>query len=133
MFRNYLIPNRRSYLAVIPTLFLLDGHLPAAAQELKEFDTDYLRSPADGPDLANEEPAIVRHTNEFRRENGLEELRPDDKLQRAASYFAAFMARTNKYSHEADGNRPWERAALFGYDYCVVAGEYRVSDEIDRI
>ena len=60
-------------------------------------------------------------TNEFRRENALEELKTDSKLQKAASYFAAFMARTNKYGHEADGNHPWERAALFGYDYCVVA------------
>jgi hypothetical protein len=31
------------------------------------------------------------------------------------------MARTNKYGHEADGNHPWERVALFRYDYCVVA------------
>ncbi len=48
-------------------------------------------------------------------------MKPDDKLHKAASYFAAFMARTNKYGHEADGNHPWERVALFGYDYCVVA------------
>jgi uncharacterized protein YkwD len=119
MFRNHLGLKHRSHLAVIPTLCLLCGHLPA--QELKEFDTDYLESPVDGPDLEKAERAIVRRTNEFRRENGLEALRSDDKLHNAASYFAAFMARTDKYGHEADGNQPWERVALFGYDYCVVA------------
>jgi uncharacterized protein YkwD len=120
MFRNHLSPNRGSHL-VIATLFLLCGNWPAAAQELKEFDTDYLQSPVDGPDLEKAERAIVRLTNEFRRENRLEELKADDKLHKAASYFAAFMARTNKYGHEADGNHPWERVALFDYDYCVVA------------
>jgi uncharacterized protein YkwD len=119
MFRNLLSQTRSWYLAVIPTLCLLCGHL--AAQELKEFDTDYLQSPAAGPDLEKAERAIVRRTNEFRRENGLEKLTTDDKLRKAASYFAAFMARTNKFGHEADGNQPWERVALFGYDYCVVA------------
>jgi len=119
MFRNLLSQTRSWYLAVIPTLCLLCGHL--AAQELKEFDTDYLQSPAAGPDLEKAERAIVRRTNEFRRENGLEKLTTDDKLRKAASYFAAFMARTNKYGHEADGNQAWERVALFGYDYCVVA------------
>ncbi|HEX2475964.1 MAG TPA: CAP domain-containing protein [Lacipirellulaceae bacterium] len=121
MFRNRLSRKRRSSWAIIPTFCLLCGHLPAAAQELKEFDTDYLQSPVDGPDLQKAERAIVRLTNEFRRENGLEKLKTDDKLHKAASYFVAFMARTNKYGHEADGNQPWERVALFGYDYCVVA------------
>jgi uncharacterized protein YkwD len=119
MFRNRVGPKRLSYLAVVPTLCLLCGHLPA--QELKEFDTDYLQSPVDGPDLEIAERAIVRLTNEFRRENGLEELKTDTKLQKAASYFAAFLARTDKFGHEADGNQPWDRVALFGYDYCVVA------------
>jgi uncharacterized protein YkwD len=121
MFRNHLGPKRRLYLAVIPTLCWLCGQLPAAAQELKEFDTDYLQSPADGPDLEKAERAIVRLTNDLRRKNGLEELKKDDKLRKSASYFAAFIARTSKYGHEADGNQPWERVALFGYDYCVVA------------
>jgi uncharacterized protein YkwD len=106
---------------IISTFCVLGGFLPAAGQELKEFDTDYLQSPAEGPDLAEAEQAIVHRANEFRRENGLEELKTDPKLHRAASYLAAFMARTNKYGHEADGNHPWERVALFGYDYCVVA------------
>lgn len=122
MFINHSSHTCRCCAAVIISTFcLLGGFLPAAGQELKEFDTDYLQSPAEGPDLAEAEQAIVRRTNEFRRENGLEELKTDSKLHKAASYFAAFMARTNKYGHEADGNHPWERVALFGYDYCVVA------------
>jgi uncharacterized protein YkwD len=122
MFINQSSQTRRSCSAVIiPILCLLGGFLPAAGQELKEFDTDYLQSPAEGPDLTEAEGEIVRRMNEFRLEKGLEELKTDSKLHKAASYLAAFMARTNKYGHEADGNHPWERVALFGYDYCVVA------------
>jgi uncharacterized protein YkwD len=121
MFRNQESPKRRLFFVVLPSLCWLSAHLPAAAQELKEFDTDYLQSPVDGPDLEKAERAIVRLTNEFRRENGLEELKTDEKLHKAASYFAAFLARADKFGHEADGNQPWDRVALFGYDYCVVA------------
>jgi uncharacterized protein YkwD len=118
---NSIQPFRWRSAVVISTFCFMAGSLPACGQELKEFDTDYLESPAAGPDLSEAERAIVRRANELRRENGLEELRPAKKLQRAAGYFAAFMARTNKYGHEADGNQPWDRVALFGYDYCVVA------------
>ena len=31
------------------------------------------------------------------------------------------MARTDQYSHSADGSEPPERAKKFGYDYCIVA------------
>lgn len=30
------------------------------------------------------------------------------------------MARTNLFSHDADGNRPADHVSLFGYDYCIV-------------
>jgi hypothetical protein len=30
------------------------------------------------------------------------------------------MARTDKYSHTADGKEPWERAAERGYAYCML-------------
>jgi uncharacterized protein YkwD len=122
MFINHSSHTRRCCAAVIISTFCwLGGFLPATGQELKEFDTDYLQSAAEGPDLSEAEGEIVRRMNEFRLKNGLEELKTDSKLQKAASYLAAFMARTNKYGHEADGNHPWERVALFGYDYCVVA------------
>jgi uncharacterized protein YkwD len=92
-----------------------------SAQELKEFDTDFLASPADGPELGQAEQAIIRKTNELRQHQGLSRLKTDDRLQKAAAYFAAYMARTNKYGHGADGNRASERVSLFGYEYCLVA------------
>ena len=42
-------------------------------------------------------------------------------LAKAARYFADFMARTDQYSHSADGSEPAGRATKFGYDYCTVA------------
>ena len=73
------------------------------------------------PDLARVEDIIVRQTNEFRREQGLAAVREDDKLGAAARYFADYMARTDRYGHEADGREPSERAQRHGYDYCLVA------------
>jgi uncharacterized protein YkwD len=93
----------------------------ALGQELKEFDSDYLESPPNGPELTQVEKEILRLTNEFRKQNGREALKPDKRLDKAAADFAAFMARTNKYGHDADGNRPAERLMLFGYDDCISA------------
>jgi uncharacterized protein YkwD len=90
-------------------------------QELKEFDSDYLQSPAGGPELNKAEREIVRLTNEYRKQQRLGELRPDKRLEKAAGYFAAYMARTDKYGHEADGNRPADRMALFDYGNCIAA------------
>jgi uncharacterized protein YkwD len=104
-----------------PLVLAMCACSPVAAQELKEFDSDYLMSPAGGPELDDAATVIIRLTNEFRRAAGLPELRPDKKLSVAARYFAAYMARTNKHAHDADGNQPWERVALFKYDYCIVA------------
>ena len=95
--------------------------LRAPGQELKEFDADYLESPANGPELTQVEKEILRLTNEFRKQNGRESLKAEKRLEKAAAYFAAFMARTDKYGHDADRNRPAERLALFGYDDCISA------------
>jgi hypothetical protein len=43
------------------------------------------------------------------------------KLRRSAQYFAAYLARTDKFAHDADGNRPAARVALFGYKACITA------------
>jgi hypothetical protein len=42
-------------------------------------------------------------------------------LTEAAQYFAAYFAANDEYGHRADGSRPSERAAKFGYDYCLVS------------
>jgi hypothetical protein len=47
-------------------------------------------------------------------------LTTNAKLAAAAAEFAKFMARTDKFSHTADGKEPWERATAHGYEYCIV-------------
>ena len=72
------------------------------------------------PDLRKAEQQILDHLNAFRKEEKLAAVRTNPELQKAAGYFADFMARTDKYSHEADGKRPADRARDHGYDYCIV-------------
>ena len=75
----------------------------------------------DLPDLARTEAAIVMQTNAFRREQRLGEVKPDPKLTEAARAFAAYLARTGRFAHEADGRKPAERIAAAGYKYCQVS------------
>ena len=74
---------------------------------------------------------IVQQTNQFRRSEDLEKVDPNSHLAKAAQYFANFMAKTDKYGHRADGNRPADRAEKFGYDYCMVSENiaYQYSSE----
>src|SRR4051812_9464346 len=112
--------RKRLFELALPALVVTSVCTFAVAQELKEFDADYLQSPAVGPELDQVVSAIIRSTNELRKAEGREPLKSNDQLTRAAQYFAAFMARTNKFSHDADGNRPADRMRVFGYDYCIV-------------
>jgi len=64
--------------------------------------------------------AVIERTNDFRRAQGLAEVRAEPRLTRAAVDFARFMARTGKYGHEVDGREPTARAQAQGYDYCLV-------------
>jgi len=78
-------------------------------------------SAAPGPDLDQVEELIVRRTNEFRVDRGLARVEPDAALGRAARAFADYMARTDRYGHDADGKKPSERARSSGYDHCLVS------------
>jgi hypothetical protein len=73
------------------------------------------------PDLPQTEIAIVEMTNAFRRESKLADVRPNAALTAAARAFAAYLANTGKFAHEADGRRPGERVLTAGYHYCQVA------------
>ena len=73
------------------------------------------------PDLPAVEVAIVDKTNAFRKAHKLGALRRNAKLDAAARAFAKFMARTNEFSHTADGRQPAERIKAAGYSYCLVA------------
>ncbi len=67
------------------------------------------------------EQKTVDRSNQQRKKAGLNTLPPDETLQKTAEYFAAYLAENDKFSHEADGRHPWERAEDNGYEYCYVA------------
>jgi len=73
------------------------------------------------PGLDEAQRAIVDRSNAFRRAQGLAPLAPNAALDAAAAEFAAFMSRTGRYSHEADGREPAQRAEAHGYAWCLVA------------
>lgn len=73
------------------------------------------------PDLPQTEAAIVEMTNTFRKANALKELKPNPALTAAARAFADYIARSGKFSHEADGRTPQDRVVAQGYRYCLVA------------
>jgi hypothetical protein len=75
----------------------------------------------DLPDLPQTEIAIVALTNAFRQENRLGVVAPNKELAAAPRWFAEYLARTDKFAHEADGREPQQRASAHGYQYCMVA------------
>src|SRR5689334_5509031 len=80
-----------------------------------------LCGPAAAAEVEQVERLIIDKTNQFRREQGLDPVARERALDRAAQEFAAYMARHDKYGHEADGRKPSERARAHGYDYCLVS------------
>jgi uncharacterized protein YkwD len=107
--------------------FLICMPVAVHGQSVKEVQSESLQgklgnpAPAkSAPDLGRVKEGIISSTNEFRRQNGLQELTVKQQLAEAAQYFADYMARTDKYSHTADGKEPWERVAKYGYAYCIV-------------
>ena len=73
------------------------------------------------PDVAAVESMVIEATNRFRAEEGRNAVAPERHLDAAAREFAAFMARTDRYGHNADGREPADRAKAHGYDYCLVS------------
>lgn len=63
---------------------------------------------------------LIASTNVLRRQSNLPQLEHDPRLRKAARYFADYMARVDKFGHDADGNAPAARAQKFGYVYCIV-------------
>lgn len=73
------------------------------------------------PDLPKTEDVIVEMTNAFRKENALGALKADPKLTAAARAYAKFLANSGKFAHEADGQKPAQRAEASGYKFCFIA------------
>ena len=72
-------------------------------------------------DVGEASGQLFKGTNLLRRNAGRNALASNAALVAAAASFAEFMARTDQYGHEADGNDPSARAARAGYDACIVA------------
>ncbi len=79
--------------------------------------------------ISKVEASIVEKTNQLRQEAGLPAVEANEELTDTAMKFATFMAETDKYGHQADGQTPAQRARKAGYDYCVVRENiaYRVN------
>jgi hypothetical protein len=73
------------------------------------------------PDLGEVTRLIMEGTNQFRKEEGRGELKSQSQLVATARDFADFLARNDKFSHEADGSDPRARAKKHDYDPCIVA------------
>jgi Cysteine-rich secretory protein family len=71
-------------------------------------------------DTAAAANSILRAANAFRQQQGRGTLSANAQLGKAAQEFASFMARTRRFSHEADGREPADRARGHGYAYCIV-------------
>ena len=63
----------------------------------------------------------VSLTNKFRKEQSLSGLKMDIALKEAANDFARYIAKTDRYEHHADGQRPSTRAENHGYEFCFVS------------
>jgi len=111
---------------LILTIAVLLGMLPlpAIAQMREQFDlqsvTPERSASAAEPNIAQAEQAIVDRTNQFRQQHGLPAVTNNAELVATAQYFADYMARTGDYGHEADGQRPSERARKHGYNFCII-------------
>ena len=106
-----LCPSARAGRKTVRVALLLSGALVAGmlpAQNVR-------------PDLGAAERLVIDKTNEFRVGLRLAPTKPDPQLADAARDFAAFMARTDRYGHDADGRSPADRAQARGYAYCALA------------
>ena len=79
------------------------------------------RQSAARPNLDDVVRRAIDESNAFRRAQGYAPTSPNATLAATAQEFADFMARTDRYGHEADGRQPPQRATAHGYGYCLVS------------
>jgi uncharacterized protein YkwD len=73
------------------------------------------------PRLDEAERHVVERSNDLRRAHGQAPTTPTPALTASAREFAAYMARTDRYAHDADGRQPAQRASARGYEHCMVS------------
>ena len=83
--------------------------------------------PAILPDITATETLVIDITNEVRQREKLGAVQLDKALTIAARAFAQYLAKTNTFSHTADGRQPAARASAAGYKYCQIAENLALS------
>lgn len=76
--------------------------------------------PAVLPDTPAVEAAIIEFTNAYRGRQKLGALKPNPNLTKAARAYAAFLAKSGKFSHTADGREAGDRISSAGYTWCQI-------------
>jgi hypothetical protein len=76
--------------------------------------------PPDLPDIPKVEAAIIEMTNRVRVGKSAGPVKPNAGLSAAARAYAAYLANTGKFSHDADGRQAGERITAAGYEWCLV-------------
>lgn len=84
--------------------------------------------PALLPDIPATEALVVTLTNSARERERLAPVKPDKALAAAARAFAVYLAKTDRFSHTADGRQPADRAQGTGYQLCQVAENLALSE-----
>ena len=112
--------------AILIAYLLLPVFVQAQTVEPQEFDAverakQAARDSGSTPDLKQTAEQIFVRTNRFRTQQGRSALKVNERLARAAQDFADYLARTDTFSHTADGKSPSQRVAEQGYRYCLVA------------
>src|ERR1700682_3276267 len=102
---NYSHPLHRSFILL---LALLCVSAASAAPTPPAFTEDV-------------ETRVVTLTNDLRKQQGLQPVQPESRLTEAARYFAAYIAKTDKLDHDADGSTPADRVKKRGYGFCIIA------------
>ena len=102
-------------------------HTPLYGQKMRETQTNKVLAIGDAvpafkptPKLDQVKELIFKETNVFRTTEKRNVLKLNDKLGMSAQSFANYMARTDEFSHTADGKEPWQRTAEAGYKDCII-------------
>jgi uncharacterized protein YkwD len=120
-------PTGNRWLAAVFAVCLASP-ISIRAQTVEPRESDTLdsgsRTPAASaktPDLARTAELITTYTKQFRSQHGRGELKVNPQLAHAAQDYADYLAKTDTFSHTADGKRPSQRISEHGYQFSMVA------------
>lgn len=87
--------------------------------------------PAILPDIPTAETLVIELTNKVREREKLGNVKPDKALTAAARAYALYLAKTDSFSHTADGQQPAARAQASGYRLCQIAENLALTENSD--